>query len=106
MSTFTMVTACSGPLIGSLAVLFEAGEAIGLVLLRKRIDEVVDVTVHPPVEVREVVPEAAVGETVLGEIVRPHLLRTLAAPDLGVARGGLALRAFFSGATPRSGAAS
>src|SRR6266566_986064 len=98
MSALTTVTARNVPLTGSLAVLFEAGEAIGLVLLRERIDEVVDVTVHTPVEVREVVSEASVSEAVLWEVVRPHLLRALAASDLGVARGRLALRALLGGA--------
>src|SRR2546430_46874 len=58
MSTLTIVTARSVPLTGSLAVLFEAREAIGLVLLGERFDEVIDVAVHTPVQVREVVSEA------------------------------------------------
>src|SRR5438552_5764449 len=93
MSTLTIVTARSVPLTGSLAVLFKAREAIGLVLLRERFDKVVDVAVHTPVQVREVVSEASVGEAVLWEVVRPHLLRALAASDLGVARRRLARRA-------------
>src|SRR6266550_1449693 len=95
MSTLTIVTARSVPVTGSLAVLFEARETIGLVLLRKRIDQVVDVAVHTTVQVREVVSEAAVGEAVLREVVRPHLLRAFAASDLGVAGGRLALRALL-----------
>src|SRR2546430_15506630 len=98
MSTFTSVTARSAPLIGSLAVLCEGGEPIGLVLLRKRLDEVVDVAIHAPIEVREVVSEAAVGETVLREVVRPHLLRALTASDLRVPRQRFARRALLGGA--------
>src|SRR5207253_5268899 len=98
MSTLTIVTARSVPLTGSLAVLFKAREAIGLVLLRERFDKVVDVAVHTPVQVREVVSEASVGEAVLWEVVRPHLLRALAASDLGVARRRLARRALLRSA--------
>src|SRR5436190_1156913 len=104
MSASTIVTRRNVPLIASVAILLEAGEAIGLILLRERFDEIVDVAVHAPIQVREVVPEAPVSETILWEVVRPHLLRALAAPDLGVARGRLACRALLRGArcTPDS----
>src|SRR5438445_2146846 len=98
MSTLTIVTARSVPLTGSLAVLFEAREAIGLVLLGERFDEVIDVAVYTPVQVREVVSEASVGEAVLWKVVRPHLLGALAAPDLRVPRQRLARRALLGGA--------
>src|SRR3989442_6100557 len=104
MSALTIVRARSGPAIGSVAVLFETREAIGLVLLRQRFDEVVDVAVHAAVEVREVVSEAPVGEAVLREVVGAHLLRPLAATDLGVARRGLTRLALLrrAGEQPRA----
>src|SRR5213082_3349859 len=98
MSASTIVTRRNVPLIASVAILLEAGEAIGLILLRERFDEIVDVAVHAPIQVREVVPEAPVGEAVLWEVVRPHLLRALAASDLGVARRRLARRALLRSA--------
>src|SRR5438105_4383650 len=104
MSALTIVTRRNVPLMASVAILLEAGEAVGLVLLRERFDEIVDVAVHAPIQVREVVPEAPVGETILWEVVRPHLLRALAAPDLGVARGRLACRALLRGAREQPGA--
>src|SRR5207253_3037057 len=104
MSALTIVTRRNVPLMASVAILLEAGEAVGLVLLRERFDEIVDVAVHAPIQVREVVPEAPVGETILWEVVRPHLLRALAAPDLGVARGRLACRAILRGTREQPGA--
>src|SRR5437773_1858941 len=104
MSASTIVTRRNVALIASVAILLEAGEAIGLILLRERFDEIVDVAVHAPIQVREVVPEAPVSETILWEVVRPHLLRALAAPDLGVARGRLACRALLRGAREQPGA--
>src|SRR5207237_8044712 len=104
MSALTIVTRRNVPLMASVAILLEAGEAVGLVLLRERFDEIVDVAVHAPIQVREVVPEAPVGEAILWEVVRPHLLRAPAAPDLGVARGRLACRALLRGAREQPGA--
>src|SRR5439155_23095013 len=71
------------------AVLLEAGQALGLVLLRECVDEVVDLAVHAPLEVREVVAEAAVRDPVLWEVVGAHLLGALAAADLRTPRRGL-----------------
>src|SRR5256714_2837271 len=76
----------SVPLTGSIAVLFEAREAIGLVLFGQCFDEVIDVAVHAAVQVREVVAKTSIGEAVLREVVRAHLLGALAAADLRVAR--------------------
>src|SRR3954447_843987 len=72
------------------AVLFEAREPIRLILFGQRFDKVVDVPVHTPFEVGEVVTEAPIGEPVLGEVVGAHLFGALAAADLRVARQGLA----------------
>src|SRR5438309_1469017 len=77
-SAFTTVRSRSVPPMGSVAVLFESREAVGFVLLGQGVDEIVDVAVQPAVQVREVVAEAPVGETVLWEVVRAHLLRPLA----------------------------
>src|SRR5258705_493925 len=63
--------------IRSVRVVLEARKALGLVLLRERVDHVVDVAVHTPLEVREVVAEALVGEAILREVVRAHLLGAL-----------------------------
>src|SRR5437763_1906020 len=49
-------------------------------------------------------PRSPRATTMLWEVVRPHLLRALAAPDLGVARGRLACRALLRGAREQPGA--
>src|SRR5258705_4704873 len=71
----------------SVRVLLEAREPLGLVLLPERVDHVVDVAVHAPLEIREVVAKSLVGEAVLREVVRAHLLGPLAATDLRAACG-------------------
>src|SRR5436309_84414 len=80
----------------SIRVVLEAREALGLVLLRKRVDHVVDVTIHTTLEIRQVVAEPLVGESILREVVGAHLLGTLAAADLRAARrSGLELTALL-----------
>src|SRR5713226_5509630 len=94
MSAFTAVTTRSGPLTGSLFLFLEAREAVGLVLVGQLVDEIVDVAIHAPLDVREVVRDAFVGDAVLRVVVGARLLGPLAASDLRsprVALLGLAL---------------
>src|SRR5438093_10933373 len=70
----------------SVARLLETCEAVGLVLLAQLIDELVDVAVHAPRDVREVVPDALVGDAVLRVVVCARLLGPLAMTDLRAPR--------------------
>src|SRR5882672_2681330 len=70
----------------SVARLLEAREAVGLVLLAQLVDHVVDIAVHPPRDVREVVPDAFVGDAVLRVVVSARLLGALAVADLRATR--------------------
>src|SRR2546430_10320600 len=78
-SAFTTVRTRSVPPMGSVAVLFESREAVGFVLLRQGVDEIVDVAVQPAVPVREGVSQAPGGGPVPWGGGRAHLLRPLAA---------------------------
>ena len=59
-----------------------AFELLGLVMRDQRVDDVVDLALHHPVELVKVQADAVVGEPVLGKVVGADFLAAVARADL------------------------
>ncbi len=69
----------------------QRGELLGLVLLRERVDELVEVAVHDRVDLVEREVDAVVGHAALREIVGADALAAIAAADQALAQRRLLL---------------